>query len=170
MAHGIVVAAALIALLCAPCLLALIIFADLVIAGTARAVSRRVGGWRIRWETARLERSTGLGPASWARLLPRQAPPGPQPPADPPFEVVAADLRRLARQRAEVGSRSPVWFAAVHHAYDDRLRIACRELNIVEYLNGLDGVDLEIERVRVEGLLTEAGLRLAAADGRQDTR
>src|SRR5436305_10329791 len=166
------VAAALIALLGAPCLLAVLIFADLVIAGTARAVSRTTGRWRRRRETVRLERSTGTAPSSWARLLPRQAPPPPQPPADPPFERVAADLRRLARQRTEVGTRSPVWFAAVHHAYDDRLRIACRELGIPEYLHDLDGVDLEIERVRVEGVLAQAGLRLAAvdADGRRETR
>ena len=171
MAHGIVIAVALIALMCAPCLLAVVIFADLAIAGTARAVSRTTDRWRLRRETVRLERSTGIAPSSWARLLPRQAPPPPQPPADPPFEMVAAHLRRLARQRTEVGTRSPVWFAAVHHAYDDRLRVACRELGIPEYLHELDGVDLEIERVRVEGLLAAAGLRLAAvdADGRQDT-
>lgn len=172
MAHGIVVAVALIALMCTPCLLAMIIFVDLVAAAVGHTVTRTVRRWRNRREAARLERSTGMAPAAWTRLLPRQAAPPPQPPAGPPVEEVAADLRRLARQRTAVGSRSPVWFAAVHRAYDERLGVACRELEIPEYLHDLDGVDLEIERVRVEGLLEQAGLRLAAvdADGRQDFR
>ena len=75
-----------------------------------------------------------------------------------------ATRRRERAQRAEVGSRSPVWFAAVHRAYDDRLRIACRELEIPEYLQELDGTDLEIERLRVEGLLQEAGLPLVVVE------
>jgi hypothetical protein len=168
-AHGILVLAALVALLCLPCLLALAIFADVAMISAERSVRRVSRRWRTRREAVRLERSTGLAPPRW---LLRLRPPVDTPPAGPPFEQVAADLRRLARQRAELASRSPVWFAALHRAYDERLRIACRELEIPEHLHGLEGVDLELERLRVEGALAAAGLSLAGADsdGRQDTR
>ncbi|PZF89636.1 hypothetical protein [Micromonospora deserti] len=80
-----------------------------------------------------------------------------------PLERLAADLRRLGSQRLGVGGRSMVWHGAVLKAYDDRLRLACRALGITEHLSELEGVDLEIERVRVEGLLHAAGLALPAA-------
>jgi hypothetical protein len=167
--HGLVVAAALGGLLCLPCLLTLLIFADSAVHHAEDRVVRLTGRWRGWREAVRLERGTGLAPAARARLLPW--PGGPRAaPAGPPFEEVAADLRRLSRQRAEVAPRSRVWFVAVHRAYDERLRIACRELEIPEYLQELDGIDLEIERLRVEGLLEAAGVRLATVDGdgRQD--
>jgi hypothetical protein len=88
---------------------------------------------------------------------------GPEP-IDPPIEQVAADLKRLANLRVGVARRSAVWSAAVERAYDDRLRVACRELGQEEYLGELDGVDLEIERVRVEGVLEAAGMRLGPDD------
>jgi hypothetical protein len=59
-----------------------------------------------------------------------------------------------------VAHRSPIWFNAVHRAYDDRLSLACRELEIPEHLHELDGFDLEFERMRVEERLAAAGLRL----------
>ncbi len=170
MAHGLLMLAALVALLCVPCLLAVAVFADVALTQTEEALRNTVARWRSRREAVRLERSTGLTPGHRRRL--RVHPPPEPAPAGPPFEQVAADLRRLARQRAQVAPRSPVWFTAVHRAYDDRLRIACRELEIAEHLHGLEGIDLEIERLRVEGLLEAAGLSLAVADsdGRQDTR
>jgi hypothetical protein len=194
-AHGFLALAALVALLGVPCLLALVIFADVAIERAEQSLRRAAQRWRSRWEATRLEHSTGIQPAPGRllrrllRRLPgvlprlpgalrhrsaghRPDPEASETPAGPPFEQVAADLRRLARQRAEVAPRSPVWFAAVHRAYDDRLRIACRELEIAEHLHDLEGIDLEIERLRVEGLLEAAGLSLAVADtdGRQDTR
>ncbi|MDO3701512.1 hypothetical protein Q3W71_07430 [Micromonospora sp. C28SCA-DRY-2] len=89
-----------------------------------------------------------------------------------PLEQLAADLRRLGSQRIGVGGRSMVWHGAVLQAYDDRLRRACQALDIPEHLTELTGVDLEIERVRVEGLLHAAGLTLPAAraDDRQRHR
>jgi hypothetical protein len=166
-AHGFLVTAALVALLCVPCLLALTIFADVAINQAEEAIHRVAVRWRTRREATRLERSTGIE-QQHRRLLRRQG--DGDAPAGPPFEEVAADLRRLARQRAEVAPRSPVWFAAVHRAYDERLRIACRELRIAEHLGELEGIDLEIERLRVEGLLQAAGLPLAVVDtdGRTD--
>jgi hypothetical protein len=92
-------------------------------------------------------------------------------PAGPPIEQVAADLRRLGRQRLGIATRSPVWFAAVQRAYDDRLQVACRELGIEEHIADVAGVDLDIERVRVEGALQAAGMRLGDSEaGHQQDR
>ena len=77
-----------------------------------------------------------------------------------PIAQVAADLRRLNRLRGGVATRSAVWFIAVHRAYDDRLGTACHQLQVEQYLDGLIGVDLDLERLRVEGALREAGLVL----------
>jgi hypothetical protein len=77
-----------------------------------------------------------------------------------PIEKVAADLRRLRRQRAGIAQRSPVWRAAIDDAYDDRLCLACERLGITEHLAQLTGVDREIERVRLEGELQAAGIAL----------
>ncbi|MFI6241695.1 hypothetical protein ACIBEF_17650 [Micromonospora sp. NPDC050795] len=80
-----------------------------------------------------------------------------------PLEQLAADLRRLGGQRVGGSGRSMVWHSALLQAYDDRLRLACRALDIAEHLAELEGVDQEIERVRVEGVLHAAGLALPAA-------
>ncbi|MFI7076310.1 hypothetical protein ACIBO1_03325 [Micromonospora sp. NPDC049903] len=77
-----------------------------------------------------------------------------------PLEQIAADLRCLRRER--VGGAAVVWHSAVLDAYDDRLRLACRALGVTEHLAELTGVDRQIERVRVEGELDAAGLRLPA--------
>ena len=45
--------------------------------------------------------------------------------------------------------------------------MACRELEICEHhLYELTGVDLEVERLRVEGMLLAAGLRLHSGEAR----
>jgi hypothetical protein len=142
---------------------ALALFADVALDRAGPSISSVAARWRNRREAARLERSAGLEHADRPRLLRRHTESAGVP-AGPPFEQVVADLRRLARQRAQVAPRSPVWFAAVHRAYDDRLQVACRELEIPEHLHELDGIDLEIERLRVEGLLQAAGLPLAVVD------
>ncbi|MFG2053917.1 hypothetical protein ACGFI9_07765 [Micromonospora sp. NPDC048930] len=80
-----------------------------------------------------------------------------------PLEQLATDLRRLGGHRLAAADRSVVWHGAVIDAYDERLRAACQALGIVEHLAEVDGVDREIERVRVEGLLHAAGLTLPAA-------
>ncbi|HET6212017.1 MAG TPA: hypothetical protein VFE14_03985, partial [Micromonosporaceae bacterium] len=85
-------------------------------------------------------------------------------PVGPPIEQLAADLRRLGRQRLGIATRSTVWFTAVQRAYDDRLRLACRSLDIEQHLDELDGLDLDIERVRVEGELVIAGVSLGPVD------
>jgi hypothetical protein len=90
----------------------------------------------------------------------------------PPIEQVAADLRRLSRQRVGIAMRSTVWFAAVQRAYDERLQQACQSLGVDQHLADLDGLDRDIERVRVEGELQAAGLVLGSVDvdRRQDHR
>jgi hypothetical protein len=161
--HGLLIIATLLALLCLPCMLALVIFADVVLDRADGLLRGSAGRWRTRHQAHRLERHTGLDPGLFYRLRHRHAEARAKP-AGPPFEELAADLRRLARQRIEVGHRSPIWFNAVHRAYDDRLSLVCRELEIPEQLHELEGLDLEFERLRVESRLEAAGLRLTIAD------
>lgn len=85
-------------------------------------------------------------------------------PTGPPIEKIATDLRRLRGQRMSIALRSPVWFAAVEKAYDERIRLACQRLGIDEHLDELGGLDREIERVRLEGELEAAGLSLRGCE------
>jgi hypothetical protein len=64
---------------------------------------------------------------------------------DLPFELVVAQLRELQGRRDDA-------------AYDLALQAACRCLGVAEHLDEVAGMDLQIERVRVEGALTVAGL------------
>ena len=81
----------------------------------------------------------------------------------PPIETIATDLRRLRSQREGVAQRSPVWFTAVEKAYDDRLTLACDRLDVESHLDALTGIDRELERLRIEGALEAAGLRLTGS-------
>ncbi|GAA3294380.1 hypothetical protein Dvina_50630 [Dactylosporangium vinaceum] len=85
----------------------------------------------------------------------------------PPIEQVAGDLRRLNRLRESVATRSRVWFVAVQEAYDEGLHVACAQLSVEEHLDELTGIDLEVERLRVEGELQRAGLVLRNAGAQQ---
>lgn len=115
----------------------------------------------------------GPRPVAVGRLTADQPTEGMVPPANgpagssshrrPPIERIAADLRRLNRQRLGVATRSVMWHHAIMEAYDERLRLASSSLGVVEYLDGLGGMDLEIERLRVEGALQSAGLNLRSA-------
>lgn len=78
----------------------------------------------------------------------------------PTIEQIAANLRRLNRQRLGVAARSLMWRDAILDAYDEQLRMASRRLGVVEYLSELHGVDRDLERLRVEGELQAAGLYL----------
>jgi hypothetical protein len=78
-----------------------------------------------------------------------------------PIEQLAGDLRRLYReQRCGMSLGSKVWTAAVLRAYDERLCMACECLGVHENLRPLDGMDRDLERVRVESELEAAGLEL----------
>jgi hypothetical protein len=86
------------------------------------------------------------------------------------LETLAADLWRLGGHRIGFGRSSVVWHSAVVEAYDERLRAASRCLGLTEHLGELEGVDLEIERVRVEGELHAAGVKIPAASAEHRQR
>ncbi|HET6532011.1 MAG TPA: hypothetical protein VFH03_15580 [Actinoplanes sp.] len=79
----------------------------------------------------------------------------------PPLEQVAAELHRLARERntgTTYGSKR--WLTARATAYDEWLQVACRHLDVRHHLPTLDGLDRDLERLRIEAELNAAGLRL----------
>jgi hypothetical protein len=154
--RALLILAAVSALAALPCLVLLLISCDDLFDSIGRRLRRRRKrrihdpnlSRRERRRLVRLDRSFGPDLAPEAD------------PVWPPIERVAADLRRLRRQRTGIALRSPVWFAAIEKAYDDRLRLACDRLRIDQHLDELAGVDREIERVRLEGELEAAGLTL----------
>ncbi len=86
------------------------------------------------------------------------------PPAGPApsLRQVQAELRRLNAQRlgGPTGG-SEMWTAAVERAYDQWLQLACRYLSVTAHLPVTgDDVDRDIERLRVEEKLADAGLRI----------
>lgn len=167
MLHGLLVVGVIGLIAVAPCLVCLLLIsADEMLERGVRAVKR--GGRGIRkvlvrkagragWQDGRVRRWH----LSWAgRVLHTVAAESPAAPAGPPIEQLAGDLRRLNRLRMGVATRSPVWFNAVQRAYDEALRVACGQLGVDQYLGEVSGVDLEVERLRVEGELQRAGLAL----------
>ena len=87
-------------------------------------------------------------------------PPEVTPASGPPLEKLAADLRRL---RPEARAPRPGIAMARHlgvvAAYDDALLGAARALNVPTSLAELhDGIDREVERLRLEHALERAGL------------
>jgi hypothetical protein len=147
--HIAVLAAALLALLCLPCAVAVVVCAD-------ELVARRFWSRRGRQEIQALRRlDRGLATGDATPLLPDR---------ELTIDELVADLRRLDRQRrSSPTTESVLWLAAVLRAYDQRLAMASRSLGLTEHLTQLDGMDREIERIRVEGLLHAAGIRLRAA-------
>lgn len=81
----------------------------------------------------------------------------------PEIGNLEADLRRLYRHRIGVATHSLVWHIAVLRAYDARLRMASQCLGVPEHLDAVSGMDLEIERLRIEHELEAAGLVLRPA-------
>jgi hypothetical protein len=160
--RALLIVTAFVAVAVLPCALGLlIIMVDEAAERAYRAVRRGLrramravltSRWARRWRLVRIARALRVAPA-----LERAEP------SCPPIEQVAADLRRLGRQRLGIATRSPVWFTAVQRAYDDRLRLACGQLGLEEHLSELSGVDLDLERVRVEGVLDLAGFALSDA-------
>ncbi|MGC4893772.1 hypothetical protein [Micromonospora sp. DT31] len=156
--QGLLLALAILAVCCLPALLALAFCLDEIL-------DRVVCGW-AEWREQRREHRTiaRLDRAIEAEALTRDIDLTELDRADRrPLEQLATDLRRLGGHRRAAADRSVVWHGAVIGAYDDRLHAACQALGIAEHLVELDGVDREIERVRVEGLLHAAGLTLPAA-------
>jgi hypothetical protein len=84
-------------------------------------------------------------------------------PAAPPIERLAADLRRVHRTLATFPPGTPaVRRRATRAAYDALLVQACAAVDVAHRLDGLrEGVDREIERLRVEEALRAAGVRVS---------
>nr|BFE64837.1 hypothetical protein GCM10020063_093630 [Dactylosporangium thailandense] len=185
--HGLLVAGVIGLIAVAPCLIcALLMSADEVLARgwelirrllpkrlrhrlDERAQSRYEAQSRRRWNESRPEQSGAeRARVGWRRL--NRVGRGAGDARDrgeravgPPIEQVAGDLRRLNRLRESVAMRSRVWFVAVQEAYDEGLHVACAQLDVEEHLGELSGIDLEVERLRVEGELQRAGLVLRNA-------
>ena len=98
-------------------------------------------------------------PFSLMEALRRLRPPSPVS-EHRPIERIAADLRRVRRTRAcfEPGA-SAVKKIAARQAYDALLVQACTALGVEHRLGALaEGMDRELERVRVEECLRHQGL------------
>ena len=148
LAHIVVLSVALLTLLALPCAVAAFVRAD-------EMMLRRSWRRRGRGEKRALHRlDHALGNVEEIPSLVM---------ADgPPIEQIAFDLRRLNHQRRGGPTlESELWRDAVVRAYDARLCLACRRLGLTEHLQPLEGIDREIERVRVEGELQAAGLALS---------
>lgn len=92
----------------------------------------------------------------------------PPPPAGPPIERIAADLRRLRSEldQLRVESDRPYRTARMEAtllAYDDRLVDACRALRVEQRLRDRNGPPRPLERTRVERALAAQGLMLRPA-------
>lgn len=165
--HIFVLAAALVALLCLPCIVAVIICAEELLDRAAWTRRCRREDRALR----RLDRSLDTPDQLTEPDQNNGTVPAPRVPAGPAIEQIAADLRRLDRQRhGGVTTESVAWLAAVLRAYDDRLTLASRCLGVAEHLHLLEGIDREIERVRVEGQLQAAGLALRSVAHRPPDR
>jgi hypothetical protein len=155
--HTLVLAVAILTLLCLPAIVAAIVCADELLEQAARAMRHARLNRRERRAISRLDRSIGPVIAPVELTVPDDQ-------ERPTIEQIAADLDRLGRQRLGIAQRSQLWQTAVLRAYDEQLRLACGCLGISQHLTELAGVDLEIERVRVEGELQAAGMVLPTAD------
>jgi len=83
-------------------------------------------------------------------------------PSGPPIRDVARNLRRVHRTLLNFEPGTPALRRlAARQAYDDLLRQACRALDIEHRLDEVpEGIDKDIERLRVEESLRRAGLRI----------
>lgn len=85
------------------------------------------------------------------------------------IQQIAADLRDLEQAMNALADRNPddpgteVRREALCQAYETRLQDACRSLAVAEHLDGLTGLDREIERLRIVGVLEAAGLVFRSA-------
>jgi hypothetical protein len=88
-------------------------------------------------------------------------------PHGPPLEKLAADLRRLRAEIVEHKPTSNVRHIGLLKAYDDVLVAVCDRLEIPTGLSGLPiGRDRDVERLRTESAVQEAGVPLRASGRR----
>lgn len=79
-----------------------------------------------------------------------------------PIEQLAADLRRVHRLLVQCPDGTPmVRRIATRDAYDELLRQACAEVDVEHRLDTVpEGVERDMERLRVEEALRSAGLTI----------
>lgn len=146
MLRALTIFAALVALASLPCLIALVVVG-------LDEMTYRTGGMVDRLRTLKIP---GQAQFDWF---------GPD--ETDSIERIAADLRRLEQSRAVLEGMddpgSEVRREALRRAYETRLQDACRSLGVAEHLDGLTGLDREIERLRIEVLLEAEGLVLRSA-------
>ncbi|MBB4910363.1 hypothetical protein [Actinophytocola algeriensis] len=84
-------------------------------------------------------------------------------PAHPPIERLAADLRRVHRTLAEFPPGTPaVRRRATREAYDALLVQACAAVDVPHRLDSVgEGMDREVERLRIEEALRAAGISVS---------
>jgi hypothetical protein len=104
----------------------------------------------------------------WCHLVPKPKPPAPPPRV--PLENITADLCRLSTALRDVPPEaSRARKRGLLLAYDDVLARAALALDVPEALAELPlGMDRDLERMRVESTLRDAGLRFGPRK-RQDT-
>jgi hypothetical protein len=85
-----------------------------------------------------------------------------EPPRHPPIQALAADLRRVHRLLAEFAPGTPMARRlGTRQAYDALLVEACGAVDIEQRLAELpEGVEREVERLRIEDSLRAAGLAI----------
>jgi hypothetical protein len=88
-------------------------------------------------------------------------------PVGPPLEKIAADLRRIGAARRETILGS-LGYTILTTQYDKQLGNACRALGIEHRIYDLSGFDLDLERLRIEGALLDAGMVRSDSDVEQD--
>ncbi|MFI6025137.1 hypothetical protein [Amycolatopsis magusensis] len=94
------------------------------------------------------------------RLVRQRFFPRPLPPPHPPVENLVADLRRVHRLLAAYGPGTPAARrTGTRQAYDALLTQACAAVEVPHRLDTLpEGLDRELERLRLEHALRTAGL------------
>jgi hypothetical protein len=146
-AHTVVLSAALLTLLCLPCVVAVVLCTDEL---ALHRVLTRAGRRELRALRGLDRAFRADDPVPSLAMLDM-----------PSIEQIAFDLRRLDHQRRNGPTQcSEKWRAAVLRAYDKRLCLACRCLGLAEHLEPLEGMDRDLERLRVESELQAAGLAL----------
>jgi hypothetical protein len=84
-------------------------------------------------------------------------------PSGPPIERLAADLRRVHKALVECPPGTPALRRrATRQAYDALLVQACAAVDVPHRLDtAAEGMDREVERLRVEEALRDAGVRVS---------
>ena len=119
----------------------LIIAVPLALLWLAMRTPRTIGGMRDGWQARRRAREVR--------------------PQGPPIEKLAADLRRLRAERLYNPPTNNVRRKGLLMAYDSVLKQLCERLQIETALDSADSeFDLEVERLRTESAVQEAGVSL----------